>query len=93
MEAEQRARRAFLFWWTLACATGLAVHTLVEGELPDKLQRFHQRLRERSLLHDIDASAPARQPALRESVRVAEQVRWRLSIPPPQSPPGSGAKA
>ena len=25
MEAEQRARRAFLFWWTLACALKLAV--------------------------------------------------------------------
>ncbi|WP_343162790.1 mitochondrial fission ELM1 family protein [Oleiagrimonas sp. C23AA] len=76
-----------------ACATGLAVHSLVESELPEKLARFHGRLRERGLLHDIDASTPTQQPALRESVRVAEQVRWRLSIPAPQPPPGSGTKA
>lgn len=67
-----------------ACATGVAVHTLVRGRLPLRLARFHARLRGRGLLHDIDAPAPDRQTPLRESVRVAEQVRWRLTLPVPQ---------
>ena len=61
-----------------ACAVGCAVHTHVAMRLPDKLARFHRALRERGLLHDLDASAPAHQPPLRETAAIAEALRRRM---------------
>lgn len=61
-----------------ACAVGCAVHTLATPVLPAKLQRFHQALREQHLLHDLDADVPLRQPPLRETAGIAQQVRARM---------------
>ncbi|MBD8897372.1 mitochondrial fission ELM1 family protein [Rhodanobacter sp. DHG33] len=62
-----------------ACAVGCAVHTHVTAPLPDKLARFHRALRERGLLHDIDAVAGTYQPPLRETAAIAAQLRERMS--------------
>jgi mitochondrial fission protein ELM1 len=62
-----------------ACAVGCAVHTHVAAPLPDKLARFHHALRERGLLHDLDATAPARQPPLRETAMIATELRRRIA--------------
>jgi hypothetical protein len=62
-----------------ACAVGCAVHTLVAGSLPAKLERFHAALRQAGLLHDLDADAPLRQPPLRETEGIAAAVRARLA--------------
>ncbi|MBN8922954.1 MAG: nucleoside-diphosphate sugar epimerase [Rhodanobacter sp. 68-29] len=61
-----------------ACAVGCPVHTLVAAPLPDKLARFHQALRERGLLHDPDAVAPARQTPLRETAAIADALQRRM---------------
>lgn len=63
-----------------ACATGRPVHTLMHADLPAKLLQFHAALRERGLLHDIDASTPERQTPLRETPEIAQQVRSRLQL-------------
>ncbi|MEW9625539.1 mitochondrial fission ELM1 family protein [Rhodanobacter geophilus] len=62
-----------------ACAVGCAVHTHVAAPLPDKLARFHHALRERGLLHELDAIAPARQPPLRETAATAAELRRRMA--------------
>ncbi|MCX7514458.1 mitochondrial fission ELM1 family protein [Frateuria sp. STR12] len=62
-----------------ACAVGCAVRTFAPVPLPDKLARFHRVLREGGLLHDLEADAPARQPPLRETERIASTVRHRLA--------------
>jgi mitochondrial fission protein ELM1 len=61
-----------------ACAAGCAVHTFVDGALPEKLARFHDSLRAAGLLHDIDADAPPQQPPLRETAAIAEALRQRI---------------
>ena len=61
-----------------ACAVGCAVHTFAPGNLPAKLARFHQSLREAGLLHDIDDDAPAQQAPLRETAAIAEVLRKRV---------------
>jgi hypothetical protein len=63
-----------------ACATGRPVHTLVTGPLPRKLERFHAELRATHRLHEIEASTPPTQPALRETAWVAAQVRKHLGL-------------
>lgn len=65
-----------------ACAVGCAVHTLTPSTLPPRLARFHSALRERGLLHAADAAAPARQPPLRETPRIAAAVARRLQLNP-----------
>ncbi|GAB3787433.1 mitochondrial fission ELM1 family protein [Dyella agri] len=62
-----------------ACAVGCAVHTLVNAALPDKLARFHHALRERGLLHELDAAAPVRQPPLRETAAIAAELQRRMA--------------
>jgi uncharacterized protein len=62
-----------------ACAVGCAVHTHVAAPLPDKLARFHQALRERGLLHDLDDAAPAHQPPLRETAAIAAELHRRMA--------------
>jgi mitochondrial fission protein ELM1 len=62
-----------------ACAVGCAVHTHIVATLPDKLARFHHALRERGLLHELDAAAPARQPPLRETAAIAAELRRRMA--------------
>jgi len=57
-----------------ACAVGCAVHTHVTAPLPDKLAHFHHALRERGLLHELDAVPPARQPPLRETAAIAAAI-------------------
>ena len=61
-----------------ACAVGCAVHTHAIAPLPGKLARFHHALRERGLLHDLDAVAPVRQEPLRETVEIAAELRRRM---------------
>ncbi len=63
-----------------ACATGRPVHSLVTTPLAGKLARFHDALRERGLLHAVDAATPDRQPPLRETPSVAAALRERLSL-------------
>lgn len=63
-----------------ACATGRPVHTLVTAPLPAKLERFHAALRASRRLHDIEASTPPVQPVLRETERIAAQVRQHLGL-------------
>ncbi|MCE5233190.1 MAG: mitochondrial fission ELM1 family protein [Mizugakiibacter sp.] len=62
-----------------ACATGRPVHTLVAAPLPDRLARFHAALRARGLLHDLDADAPPPASPLRETARIAAEVRARYA--------------
>ena len=62
-----------------ACAVGCAVHTHAPAPLPDKLARFHHALRERGLLHELDAVAPARQPPLRETAAIAAELQRRMA--------------
>jgi hypothetical protein len=61
-----------------AAATGMPVHTLATDMLPGKLARFHAALRERGLLHDIEADAAAPSEPLRETATIAAEVRRRL---------------
>lgn len=61
-----------------ACAVGCAVHTHVAAPLPHKLARFHDALRGRGLLHDLDAIADPRQPPLRETPAIAAALRGRM---------------
>jgi uncharacterized protein len=65
-----------------ACATGRPVHTLVAAPLPAKLERFHAELRSTHRLHEIDADTPPTQPVLRETERIAAQVRQHLGAGP-----------
>lgn len=63
-----------------AAATGKPVQTLMSTPLPDKLARFHAALRERGLLHDIDAHITNNaSPPLRETAQVAAQLRERIA--------------
>ncbi len=64
-----------------AAATGVPVHTLDSAALPPRLSRFHAALRERGLLHALDANAQAPSAPLRETVAVAVEVRRRLHLP------------
>lgn len=66
-----------------ACAVGCPVHTMVGAPLPERLARFHAALRERGLLHDMDADTAPTQPPLRETAALAAEVRRRLALPPP----------
>ncbi|WP_285403001.1 mitochondrial fission ELM1 family protein [Luteibacter sp. ME-Dv--P-043b] len=63
-----------------ACATGAPVHTFTSAPLDAKLARFHAGLRQAGLLHDLDADTPARQAPLRETVRIAADVRRHLGL-------------
>lgn len=63
-----------------ACATGRPVHTLVSASPPAKLERFHAELRATRRLHDIEASTPPTQPILRETERIAAEVRRHLGL-------------
>lgn len=62
-----------------ACSVGCAVSTFVTAPLPVKLQRFHQSLREASLLHDFDNSVPPAQTPLRETAAIAQIVLQRIA--------------
>ncbi|MBP1475301.1 mitochondrial fission ELM1 family protein [Frateuria sp. MAH-13] len=63
-----------------ACAVGCSVHTLAPAPLPEKLAHFHRALREGGLLHDLQVDAPARQPPLRETERIAARVRRQFGL-------------
>lgn len=63
-----------------ACATGRPVHTLTTAPLGDKLADFHASLRDRHLLHDIDAETPPEQPPLRETANIAATLWRRLGF-------------
>lgn len=63
-----------------AAAAGVPVHTLSVDALPAKLARFHAELRQRGLLHDLDADAPAPIAPLRETAAIAAEVRRRLGL-------------
>lgn len=58
-----------------AAATGVPVHTLLGGSLPEKLVRFHATLRERGSLHDLDAQVTSTAAPLRETAEVAMKLR------------------
>lgn len=60
-----------------ACATGVPVHTVASGALPDKLARFHAALRERGLLTEPGATRGT-VPPLRETAAIAAQLRERI---------------
>ncbi|MBV8156586.1 MAG: mitochondrial fission ELM1 family protein, partial [Dyella sp.] len=62
-----------------ACAVGCPVHTLVVGTLPEKLQRFHQALRQAGRLHDIDAIAIPPIEPLRETAAIAGMLYERIA--------------
>jgi mitochondrial fission protein ELM1 len=63
-----------------AAAVGVPVHTLVTAPLPEKLARFHAALRQRGSLHDLDAQAARVATPLRETARVAAQLKeWMAS--------------
>lgn len=62
-----------------ACAVGCPVHTFVMGTLPEKLERFHQALREQRRLHAIDAEATPPVPPLRETAAIADVLRERMA--------------
>lgn len=62
-----------------ACAVGCPVHTFVMGALPDRLERFHQALREQRRLHPIDAEATPTVPPLRETEAIADVLRDRMA--------------
>lgn len=61
-----------------AAAVGAPVHTLVTAPLPGKLARFHEALRERGSLHDLDARAVRAATPLRETAQVAAGIRERI---------------
>lgn len=62
-----------------ACAVGCPVHTFVMGSLPEKIDRFHQVLREQHRLYPIDADATAPVPPLRETEAIADALRQRVA--------------
>lgn len=63
-----------------ACAVGCPVHTYVTANLPAKIARFHQALRERGLLRGLDDPAPPEHaPPLRETAAIAAIVRERIA--------------
>jgi mitochondrial fission protein ELM1 len=62
-----------------ACAVGCPVHTFSPAPLPPKFARFHQALRDAMLLHDLDETAPPRQPPLRETAQLAAELRQRIA--------------
>ncbi len=61
-----------------ACAVGCPVHTYATTPLPVRIARFHAALREAGLLHDIDADTSARQPPLRETSALADELCRRI---------------
>jgi mitochondrial fission protein ELM1 len=61
-----------------ACAVGCPVHTYAIAPLPARIKRFHAALREAGLLHDVDADTPARQPPLRETSALADELCRRI---------------
>jgi mitochondrial fission protein ELM1 len=61
-----------------ACATGCPVLTFIDAPLPTRILRFHQALRDADLLHDLDATDLAARKPLRETARIAAQVRTRI---------------
>lgn len=63
-----------------AAATGVPVHTFATAPLPGKLARFHAALRERGLLHDLEARIERHvAPPLRETARVAARLREKIA--------------
>lgn len=62
-----------------AAAVGVPVHTLVTAPLPGKLACFHAALRQRGSLHDLDAQVTQAAAPLRETARVAAQIRERIA--------------
>lgn len=63
-----------------ACAVGCPVHTHVVAPLPEKLERFHQALRDAGRLHTLDAIAAAPVQPLRETAPIAEKLRARIAM-------------
>lgn len=63
-----------------ACAVGCPVHAARPRPSAGRLLRFHQALRERGLLHDLDDDTAPHQTPLRETDRVADEVARRLAI-------------
>ena len=61
-----------------ACAVGCPVHTFVNAPLPPRIARFHQALRERGLLHELDDRSAISQPPLRETAAIAAAVQARM---------------
>ncbi|HET7557440.1 MAG TPA: mitochondrial fission ELM1 family protein [Rhodanobacteraceae bacterium] len=63
-----------------AAAVGVPVHAPAAAPLPDKLARFHAALRQRGSLQDLDAQAARVATPLRETARVAAQLKeWMAS--------------
>jgi mitochondrial fission protein ELM1 len=62
-----------------ACAAGCPVHTLVVGNLPDKLERFHKALRDAGLLHPLDATDTPPVPPLRVTAAIAATLHDLIS--------------
>lgn len=62
-----------------ACAVGCPVHTFVVGTLPEKLERFHQALRQTGRLHDMDAIAVPPVEPLRETTAIAAMLYERIA--------------
>ncbi|MET0332173.1 MAG: mitochondrial fission ELM1 family protein [Dyella sp.] len=63
-----------------ACAVGCTVQTLLTDAAPAKLRPFHQALRASGRLHDLaDPHCPARQPPLRETAAIAQELQRRIS--------------
>lgn len=60
-----------------ACATGVPVHTVATGALPDKLARFHAALRARGLLTD-PGQPRGTEPPLRETQAIAAELQRRI---------------
>jgi hypothetical protein len=65
-----------------ACATHVPVFVLGQDRVRGKLQRFHAALRERGRVRPFDdALTPFDVAPLRETARVAAEVRERLGLP------------
>lgn len=64
-----------------ACATRVPVFVLGESQVRGRLQRFHAALQERGRVRAFDATlAPFEVEPLRETTRVAAEVRTRLGL-------------
>ncbi len=61
-----------------ACATGVAVYTLVWSVLPRKLERFHYALGQAGLLHELGDIAANPPVPLRETAAIAMRVYQRF---------------
>lgn len=62
-----------------AAASGAPIHTLTTRQLPTRVQRFHDALREGGWLHALDADAPPHPQPLRETGAIAAELLRRLA--------------